>query len=103
MRDAGVTMACGSDAAWGNYELGGFQYEIEAHVEAGMSPMEAIVSATRDSVRSCWIDDEVGTIEEGKQADLLVVDGDPSVDVGALWNVVDVFQDGEVVDRGNFV
>ena len=103
MRDAGVTMACGSDAAWGNYKLGGFQYEIEAHVEAGMSPMEAIVSATRDSARSCWIDDEVGTIEAGKQADLLVVDGDPSADVGALWNVVDVFQAGEVVDRGNFV
>lgn len=103
MRDAGVIMACGSDAAWGNYKLGGFQHEIDAHVEAGMSTMEAIVSATRDSARSCWIDDEVGTIEVGKQGDLLVVDGDPSVDVGALWNVVDVFQAGEVVDRGNFV
>ena len=103
MREAGVTMACGSDAAWGNYKLGGFQHEIEAHVEAGMTPMEAIVSATRDSVRSCWIDDEVGTIEVGKGADLLVVDGDPSADIGALWNVVDVFQGGELVDRGNFV
>ena len=42
-------------------------------------------------------------IEVGKRADLLVVDGDPSVDVSALWNIVDVFQAGEIVDRGNFV
>ena len=103
MRDAGVRMACGSDSAWSRYKMGGFQHEIGEHVVGGMSPMEAIVSATSDSARSCWIFESVGTLEPGKQGDLLVVDGDPSKDVNALWNVVDVFQNGARVDRGNYV
>ena len=103
MRAEGVSLVCGSDSAWAYYQMGDFQSEIETHVEAGMSPMEAIVSATSDSARSCWIDDQVGTIEPGKQADVLVVDGDPSQDVSALRTVVDVFQGGNLVDRGNYV
>ena len=99
MRDAGVRMASGSDSAWGVYAMGHFQREIEVQVEAGMSPTEAIVSATGDSARSCWIDDRVGTLEEGKQADLLVVSGDPSRDIAALNDVVDVFQAGSLIDR----
>ena len=78
MRDAGVRMVCGSDSAWDNYQMGGFQHEVALHVEAGMSPMEAIVSATSDSARSCWMDHEVGTLEPGKRGDILVVEGDPS-------------------------
>ncbi len=103
MREMGVKIVCGSDSAWGNYKMGGFQHEIEAHTEFGMSPMEAIVSATGDSAKSCWLDDSVGTLEAGKQADILIVDGDPSRDVRALWNIADVFQNGEPVDRGNLV
>ena len=99
----GVTMVCGSDSAWGNYKMGQFYYETEAHVAAGMRPMEAIVAATSDSARSCWVDGEVGSLDPGKRADLLVVDGDPSLDITALRNVVDVFQGGGVVDRGNLV
>ena len=103
LREAGVRLVCGSDSAWSYYKMGGFQNELEAHVLGGMSPMEAIVSATGDSARSCWIDDMVGTLEPGKQADVLVVDGDPSKDINALWNVADVFQGGDQVDRGNYV
>ena len=103
MRSAGVRMVCGSDSAWGNYEMGQFYYETDAHVAAGMKPMEAIVAATRDSAKSCWVDEEVGSLEPGKLADLLVVDGDPSTDIMALRNVVEVFQAGNVVDRGNLV
>ena len=103
MRDFGIKMACGSDSAWGLYEMGGFQHEIAAYVQGGMSPMEAIVSATSDSAQSCWLDDEVGTLEPGMQADVLVVEGDPSQDINALWNVADVFQGGKLVDRGGYV
>ncbi len=103
MREAGAKLVAGSDASWGYYGLGEYQYEVEEHVTAGMSPMEAIVSATSDSAKSCWIDDTVGTLEPGKQADVLIVDGDPSQDINALWNVVDVFQGGDKVDRGNYV
>jgi imidazolonepropionase-like amidohydrolase len=103
MRAGGVRLVCGSDSAWSHYGMGAFQREIDSHVEVGMSPMEAIVSATLDSARSCWIDGQVGALEAGKQADLLVVDGDPSQDIAALKSVVDVFQGGDLVDRGNHV
>ena len=68
-----------------------------------MSPMEAIVSATSDSAKSCRIDDTVGTLAAGKAADVLIVDGDPSKDIKALRNVSDVFLGGGRVDRGNYV
>ena len=70
MRDAGVVMAAGSDSAWSYYPMGDYQTDIEAHAMAGMSNMEAIVSATRDAARSCCIDSLVGTLDPGKQADV---------------------------------
>ncbi len=103
MREAGVMMAAGSDSAWGLYQMGDFQTEIEAHVRGGMSNMEAIVAATRDSARSCWTDGSVGTLEPGKQADILVVDGDPLEDINQLRHVADVFLAGDRVDRANFI
>ena len=103
MRDAGVVMVAGSDSAWANYPMGDFQTEIEAHVMAGMSNIEAIVSATRDSATSCRVDDIVGTLEVGKQADVLVVDGDPTRDIADLRKVRDVFLAGSKIDRQNLV
>ena len=103
MRELGVRMAAGSDSAWAHYKMGGFQHEIEAHVAGGMTPMEAIVAATGDSARSCWVDDSVGSLEVGKQADILVADGDPSQDISDLWRVADVFLAGTRVDRGDYV
>ena len=103
MRAPGVRMAAGSDSAWGKYKRGGFQYDTDSHVAGGMTPMEDIVAATSDSARSCWVQDSVGTLEAGKQADLVVVDSDPSQDISALWDVADVFLAGDRVDRGNFV
>ncbi len=103
MRDAGVVMVAGSDSAWANYPMGDFQTEIEAHVMAGMSNMDAIVSATRDSAISCRVDDTLGTLEVGKQADVLVVDGDPTRDIADLRKVSDVFLAGSKIDRQNLV
>ena len=103
MRAAGVRLACGSDSSWGKYPMGLFHKEVEAHVDAGMTPMEAIVSATSDSSKSCWVYDRVGTLEPGKRADVLVVEGDPSRDITALADTADVFQGGKRVDRANLV
>ena len=103
MRAEGVKLVSGSDSAWAYYPMGDFQSEVAAHVEIGMTPMEAIVSATGDSARSCRVEEQVGTLEVGKQADALVVDGDPSQDISALQNVVDVFQGGVPVDRRGYV
>ena len=99
MIEQGVMMSAGSDTAWGFYQMGDFQTEIEAHAMAGMSNMQAIVSATRDAARSCWVDDSVGTLEAGKQGDVLVVNGNPDQDINALRNVADVYLAGNRVDR----
>ena len=96
-------MVAGSDSAWGNYTMGNHQIEIETHVVGGMTPMEAIVATTKDAARSCRIDDQVGVLEEGKLADVLVVDGNPSSRIEDLRNVVDVYLGGDLVDRNDSV
>jgi imidazolonepropionase-like amidohydrolase len=59
--------------------------ELEILVkQVGMSPMEAIASATRIAAEALGLEDEIGTLSAGKKADLLIVDGDPSQDVGIL-------------------
>ena len=100
MVDAGVRLTAGSDSAWSYLPMGFFQHEIQAHTEAGLSPLEAIVSATGDAAKSCWVYDDLGTLQAGRRADLLVVHGDPSQNIAALSDVVDVFKDGLRVDRG---
>ncbi len=97
MRSQGVTIVCGSDSAWGPYKMGQFHYEVEAHVDAGMAPMEALVAATSDAARSCMVDHEVGSLEVGKQGDVLVVVGDPTKDITAIRNVAAVFKGGQRV------
>ncbi len=103
MRDAGVVMAAGSDSAWSYYPMGDYQTDIEAHAMAGMSNMEAIVSATRDAARSCCIDSLVGTLDPGMQADVLVVNGNPLDDLADLRQVADVFLAGARIDRQNLI
>ena len=103
MRDAGVVMAAGSDSAWSYYPMGDYQTDIEAHAMAGMSNMEAIVSATRDAARSCCIDSQVGTLDPGMQADVLVVNGNPLDDITDLRQVADVFLAGTRIDRQNLI
>jgi len=89
--DAGVKMVSGSDSAWGWYGTGEFQYEVIDHSQWGMGSMAAILSATRDAAACLGLAREVGTLEMGKRADVLVVDGDPVADIHALLNVRDVF------------
>jgi imidazolonepropionase-like amidohydrolase len=69
---AGVPIVPGSDTGLVGY---GLQRELEIYVEAGMTPMEAIQSATIVSARAMKLDRELGTIEPGKRADLILVDG----------------------------
>ncbi len=68
--------------------------EIELLGEAGMSPMQAIVAATRTPAEMLGLDGQLGTIAVGKRADVLIVEGDPSVDLGALRNVLWTIRDG---------
>ena len=70
--------------------------EFNLMVEAGMSEMQAIVSATINAAELCGLSDEIGTIEPGKAADIIAVDMNPLIDIKALQNVSFVMRDGVV-------
>lgn len=99
--EAGVKVGAGTDA-------GGHQHHINARelqcmVEAGMSPMQALQAATGWAAECLGIESDVGTIQPGKLADLVVVDGDPLQDIGVLQDhqrIKLVFKEGQLcVDR----
>ena len=99
--DMGLKVVTGSDSSWGDYKLGNTAYETECLVMAGYSPMQAVLSVTSQSAASLGLDGLVGTLEPGKEADMIVVDGNPAQDIDNLWNVADVFLAGQRVDRGS--
>ena len=76
-KQAGVKVALGTDAAMPLVFHGDNAHEFELMVEYGMTPMEAIVAGTRNAADNIGLLDEIGTIETGKFADIVVVDGDP--------------------------
>lgn len=91
---AGVKLVGGSDCGWSYYPFGDFQSEIMSLHAAGLSRINAIHAGTRSPAAALRIIDSIGTVEAGKEADLLVVDGDPSVDLECLRNVAAVFKGG---------
>ena len=84
----------GSDSGVGTLAFGHLDYDLQLLVQAGFTPGEALEAATRISAEAVGLADQIGTNEIGKTADLVAVDGDPTVDVGALSRVVAVFQGG---------
>jgi imidazolonepropionase-like amidohydrolase len=92
---AGVAIVPGSDTGLVGY---GLHRELELYVEAGMTPFEAIQSATIVSARAMKLDKEVGTIEVGKRADLILVDGDPFHNIADLRKVSRVIANGRMYD-----
>jgi imidazolonepropionase-like amidohydrolase len=99
MHDAGVRFATGTDT-WDP-----IQRELELFVsEMGLTPMDAIVAATRNSAIGLGALADLGTIEPGKLADLLQVEGDPLADIGQLRKVERVWKSGAlVVECGRFL
>ena len=91
----------GSDASWGDYQLGNTPYETECLVMAGYSPMQGVVSVTGDAAAALGIDDVTGTLEEGNEADIIAVDGNPAENVSDLFKVSEVFLAGRQIDRGS--
>ncbi|KTE14262.1 amidohydrolase family protein [Sphingopyxis sp. H115] len=93
LHKAGVPIVAGTDG-WG-IEL---VRELEIYRQAGFTPAEAIQSATILPARIVGADKRTGSIVVGKEADMVLVDGDPATDLGALRRVVIVVSDGYVMD-----
>ncbi|MGH9500738.1 MAG: amidohydrolase family protein [Terriglobales bacterium] len=88
---AGVTMVAGTDQTVPGYSL---HREIELYVRAGFTPMEAIQAATIVPARVMGVDKQVGTVEAGKRADLIVLNGNPLADIRNTRNVEYVITNG---------
>ena len=93
--EGGVTIAFGTDS--GVSAHGENAREFELYVEAGMTPLEAIRSATITASRHIRMEEEIGTIEAGKFADIVAVDGDPLADISELTDMDFVMKGGAVV------
>jgi imidazolonepropionase-like amidohydrolase len=65
-------------------------------VRFGITPLEAIEAATKNGADALLLGDKLGQIKDGYIADILVVHGDPSQDIAALKNVLEVYQAGEL-------
>ena len=91
--EAGVKIAAGSDA--GPLKDAAI-LEIELLVQNGMSPMNAIKAATLISATVCEADKELGSIEEGKYADLVILRKNPAEAIGNIRSVYQVYKNGKL-------
>lgn len=97
MHQAGIKIAMGTDLG-PEPEMGTNAKELELYVNLGMTPMEALQTATKNAAEAMWLGKDVGTIEAGKFADILALDGDPSRDITVLNtknNIRMVMKEGE--------
>jgi imidazolonepropionase-like amidohydrolase len=95
--DIGVKVVAGTDA--GGHGHPANAGELECLVKAGMTPMQALQAATGWAAECCGKEAELGTVEKGKLADLVVVNGDPLADVSVLRDpsrVALVIKDGAI-------
>jgi len=99
--DLGAKVITGSDSSWGDYQLGNTVYEVECLELAGLSRSKSLKSVTKESAVSIGVDESVGTLAKGKDADILVLGKNPYDHLDNLWKVRDVFLRGSIVDRGS--
>ena len=93
---AGVTLGTGTDI----WQIPvGVHWELERLVEAGLSPLEAIRAGTSGSAKILGAEKDLGTIEVGKWADLVILDADPTKDIRNTRRIWNVFQYGRTIDR----
>jgi imidazolonepropionase-like amidohydrolase len=94
----GVPVVVGSHSNVRHAEYGrAYQRELELLVEAGLTPMEAIVAGTLQNARFFRIEDRLGTLEPGKLADLILVEGNPAEDIAAMHEVRRIMLNGRWV------
>lgn len=97
MHDYGVKIALGTDNMLEFLPGNIVHKELEYYVDAGLTEMEALVTATHNSAEYLGILDTTGTVEEGKKADLILLDSNPLEDIQNINNINAVFKDGDIV------
>jgi Amidohydrolase family len=95
LHKAGIPIVAGSDTGLLGY---GLDRELELYVKAGMTPLEAIQTATIVPARVMNLANESGTIEPGKRADLILVDGNPLENISDIRKVIKVVANGRMYD-----
>src|SRR5258708_5700934 len=95
LHDAGVPIVVGTDEGVPGHSV---HREIELYVEAGLTPMEALQAATIVPARAMKLDAELGTIEKGKRADMVVLNANPIDDIRNIRSVRWTISDGRVYD-----
>jgi imidazolonepropionase-like amidohydrolase len=101
LHEAGVTILAGSDTQSGVFPGAGLHRELHLLTEAGLTPAQAIRAATLDAANFLGNGSEpdFGAVVEGKRADLLLVEGDPTADLDALARIKAVIKGGVPLER----
>jgi len=99
--ESGAVLGMGTDSGTPlNFHTEALWREIKAHVDMGMAPLRAISAATRINARILGKADQLGTVEPGKLADIIVVKGNPLFDIQALAQVEVVVKGGRIYKGG---
>ncbi len=100
LKDAGILFAAGTDAVYpGDFQGEGLHRELELLVESGLTPLEAITTATKNAATIMKATDEWGTLAADKTANLILVTGKPDEHISDTRNIQMVMKDGVVLDR----
>jgi imidazolonepropionase-like amidohydrolase len=100
----GVKFVASSDAGWAHYPFGQFGLEIELLAATGMPTRQALAAGTRLSAEAVGLGNLLGTLEPGKIADVVVVNGDPTQRITDVRNVTTVIRSGRpLVEEGRLV
>ena len=99
--ESGAVMGMGTDSGTPmNFHSEALWREIKVHVDMGMTPIRAIAAATKVNAQVIGRARDLGTIEVGKFADIIVVNGNPLFDIVALSHVETVVKDGVIYKSG---
>ncbi len=92
---AGAHVTTGTDSPFVPYGMS-LHTELQVFVDAGLTPYEALRSATLWAAEAVGVSQDLGSLEAGKLADLVIVDGDPLANIRDAWNVTTVVRNGDV-------
>ena len=95
LHDRGANIAAGTDSPFNPYGIAQ-HFEIIMFVDAGLTPYEALRAATINVAKNIGVDKDLGTLEVGKLADMVIINGDPLTEITDILNIEATIKDGHV-------